>query len=100
MECAIPTGNPQWPCAIVDLAHPTLLIAIEVDGSSHHTSKQKNRDKRKSQMLTALGWVVLRFWNAEITRDLDRVLDAIHQVVTACPTPTQGQLGALVDHAG
>jgi len=100
MEFAIPTGNPRWPCAIVDIAHPALLLAIEVDGQSHHTAKQRNRDKRKSQMLMELGWAVLRFWNSEITRDLDRVIDAIFQVVTARATPTQGQLGALVDHAG
>lgn len=100
MEFSVTTGDPRWPCAIVDLAYPALLIAIEVDGSSHHTAKQRNRDRRKSQMLTALGWRVLRFWNAEITRDLDRVIEAILQVVTTRATPTQGQIGALVDHAG
>ena len=83
MEYAIPTGNPCWPCAIVDLAHPTILIAIEVDGASHHTAKQKNRDRRKERMLLALGWIVLRFWNAEITNEFARVVNTVRHAVAA-----------------
>ena len=41
-------------------------------------------------MLTALGWVVIRYWNSEITRDLDRVIDDVLKVVTARAAPTPG----------
>ena len=74
VEYAIPTGNPAWKYAVVDLANPELRIAIECDGASHHTRKQRARDARKTAMLTALGWTLLRFWNAEITGDLEKVL--------------------------
>lgn len=74
VEVAIPTGNPKWKAAVVDLAHPTLRIAVECDGASHHTTKQRNRDRMKDQMLESIGWVVLRFWNSRITTDLDSVL--------------------------
>jgi hypothetical protein len=81
MEYGIPTGVPGWPCARVDLTHPALLIAIEVDGASHHTRKQRNRDRRKEGMLTAAGWIVLRFWNAEVASALDRVVAGVLRVV-------------------
>lgn len=82
-EFCVPTGQRSWPCARVDLAEPTLKIAIEVDGASHHTLKQRNRDARKSAMLTALGWTVLRFWNSEIDQQLPPVLARVHAAVQA-----------------
>ena len=77
MEYPIRTGNPSWPVAVVDLAEPELKIAIECDGRSHYSRKQRNRDTRKTAMLAALGWTVLRFWNSQITGDLVAVLDTI-----------------------
>lgn len=78
MEYPIPTGNRSWPAAVVDLANPELRIAIECDGASHRTRKQKNRDARKQTMLAALGWTLLRFWNGQITGNLPEVLATIH----------------------
>ena len=77
MEHPIRTGNPSWPVAVVDLAEPKLKIAIECDGRSHYSRKQRNRDTRKTTMLAALGWTVLRFWNSQITGGLAAVLDTI-----------------------
>src|SRR5262249_32797068 len=53
-EVAIPTGNPKWRAALVDLANTELKIAVECDGESHHTKRQKTRDRLKDQMLHAL----------------------------------------------
>ena len=75
MEYPIRAGNPSWTVAVVDLAEPQSKIAIECDGRSHYTRKQRNRDARKTAMLTALGWTVLRFWNSQITGDLAATLD-------------------------
>lgn len=80
MEHAVATGNPKWKAAVVDLAEPSLKIAIECDGASHHTKKQKNRDRKKAQMLEALGWVVLRFWNSRVDNELDQVLQEIRAI--------------------
>jgi hypothetical protein len=77
MEHPIPTGNPHWRAAMVDIAHPERKIAIEVDGNSHHSKKQKNRDKRKAAMLAEQGWTLLRFWNSEVDESLDEVLATI-----------------------
>ncbi len=82
-EYSIPTGNSSWRSATVDIACPSLKIAVECDGASHHSRKQKNRDVRKEAMLSALGWTVLRFWNAEIDEHLESVLEGIRAAVVA-----------------
>ena len=92
-ERAIATGDPTWPCAIVDLAHPTLPIAVEVDGASHRTTKQMVRDTRKAALLARLGWVVLRVWNAEVGGDLEGVVAAIRHVEMAMADATADRTG-------
>ena len=61
----------------VDLALPELKIAVEVDGASHRTKKWKFLDKRKTEVLNALGWIVLRFWNEEVETDINMVMTKI-----------------------
>tara|TARA_Y100000296_G_C5059076_1_gene198834 strand:- start:118 stop:681 length:564 start_codon:yes stop_codon:yes gene_type:complete len=66
-EYAISLGKRQqgFPtCYKVDLANLDLKIAIEVDGTSHFSRKEK--DKKKDAKLASLGWKVLRFWNKDI----------------------------------
>jgi very-short-patch-repair endonuclease len=58
----------------VDIANPTLMIAIEVDGRSHQTLARKSQDRKKEQLLSGLGWRILRFTNQEI-------LDHLHECV-------------------
>jgi len=67
----------------VDIAIPSLKLAIEVDGLSHMKRREKERDARKEQVLKARGWVMLRFWNAEILGDLASVLARIQAAITA-----------------
>ena len=76
-EVAIPTGNPQWHAAVVDLANVELKVAIECDGLTHRTNRQQNRDRIKEQMLGALGWLVLRFSNETIMEQTEWVLQQI-----------------------
>ena len=66
-EFSISLGKRQqgFPtCYKVDIGHPGLKIAIEVDGNSHYSRKEK--DKKKDVKLASLGWTVLRFWNKDI----------------------------------
>ncbi len=89
-ERAIATGDPAWRCAIVDIAHPTLSIAVEVDGASHHTIKQRTRDARKVALLARVGWTVVRVWNAEVHEDLAGVVAAIRHVERAWADASDG----------
>jgi very-short-patch-repair endonuclease len=50
------------PIKRADGAYPRLLIALEADGYEWHSAKAEwLRDRRQQNLLTAMGWVVLRF---------------------------------------
>jgi very-short-patch-repair endonuclease/endogenous inhibitor of DNA gyrase (YacG/DUF329 family) len=81
-ELGIGNHATNWKVLVVDIGHPDWKIAIEVDGHSHQTKKQKNRDALKEKYLLELGWTLIRLWNSEVDRDVwgcvERVL-ALHQ---------------------
>jgi very-short-patch-repair endonuclease len=56
---------------IVDFVCLEAAVAVEVDGEAH--AEQAERDARRDAYLRARGLRVLRFWNAEVELDLDRV---------------------------
>jgi len=68
-EFAVKTKKPRGsgfpPVYKVDIANPTAMVAIEVDGFSHTSLDRKARDAKKTALLESLGWTVLRFSNAE-----------------------------------
>ena len=61
----------------LDLAYPALKLGIEVDGLSHCLVARKAQDLKKVEKLTSLGWIVLRFSNAQVTQQTDEVLSTI-----------------------
>lgn len=72
-EVSIPIKMPGWgfPKAYkVDIGNEVLKIAVEVDGNSHRTLKGREKDRKKDFALGMLGWTVLRFWNHQVTDDL------------------------------
>lgn len=89
MEYAIATAPvagqfPSLPhCYKVDLADPSHKLAIEVDGQSHQLKKWRYLDKRKTAVLNALGWSVLRFSNQQVLEDLPAVLAHIHAYIAS-----------------
>ena len=66
---------------IVDFVCIEKMLIIEVDGSQHNESQQKNYDQNRTEFLKKLGYTVLRFWNNEIHSQFDSVLGRIHQHV-------------------
>jgi hypothetical protein len=85
MEYAIPTQAVKHRfkslpnCYKVDIADPARRLAIEIDGATHNTKKWRFLDKRKTEVLNALGWSVLRFSNQRVDSDLDSVLEEIRE---------------------
>ena len=83
MEYAIPTGPVKHQFKSlpnsykVDVADPSQKLVIEIDGWTHNTKKWKFLDKRKTEVLNALGWSVLRFSNQRVDSDLEAVLKEI-----------------------
>lgn len=84
MEYAIETAPvagrfPSLPrCYKVDIADPETRIAIEVDGRTHQLRKWKFFDRRKTEVLCALGWQVVRFTNDEVLTDLWGVVERVN----------------------
>jgi len=53
---------------LLDLAYPTLLLALEYDGAHHLTPERALRDLRRQAYLSAAGWEVLRFAAKDVFR--------------------------------
>lgn len=65
----------QMPIAgyVADFAAPGHKLIIELDGSQHGEPRGLIADRERDRLLAELGWTVLRFWNAEVTEDIDGV---------------------------
>ena len=63
---------------VADFAALRARLIVEVDGPSHAEPEQIERDARRTRFLTAEGYRVIRFWNADIREDMDSVLDTIY----------------------
>ena len=66
----------QFPVSgfYADFACREAMLIVEVDGSQHAESES---DKRRSAVLEAQGFDVLRFWNNDVLKETDNVLTAI-----------------------
>jgi len=58
-------------------------ILIEVDGGQHGLAHESQRDA----FFASQGYRVLRFWNSDIDRNLEGVMERILSELTT-PTPT------------
>lgn len=89
MEHPIPTSSVRHlfpslpPCYKVDVACPASCLAVEIDGASHKLKKWKFLDARKTEVLNALGWRVLRFSNEQVRSDLTGVVATIQSCMTS-----------------
>ena len=59
---------------IVDFCCLPLGLVIEADGSQHAGSKS---DEQRDAWLSEQGYRVLRFWNADIQRNFEGVMETI-----------------------
>src|SRR5262249_19465057 len=60
---------------VVDFCCPDARLVIELDGGQHATRTKE--DEARTRDLEASGYLVLRFWNNEVMRNLEGVLEAI-----------------------
>ena len=70
----------QYPLAgyILDFyCHPAKL-AIELDGGGHNSDEQQFYDRERTKVLEGAGILVIRFWNHEVLKDLENVLEVIY----------------------
>lgn len=62
---------------IVDFCCKEAGLVVEIDGGQHARATQA--DARRTTVLRGWGYRVLRFWNPEVTSNLDAVLERIRQ---------------------
>ena len=62
---------------VVDFACLKASVVIEIDGGGHSRDDVAAADRRRDARLRELGFEVLRFWNVEVTRETEAVLDRI-----------------------
>jgi very-short-patch-repair endonuclease len=62
----------QMPIAgyIVDFACPSHRLIVELDGSQHGADDNVRYDKERTSRLQLDGWIVLRFWNDDVLKDI------------------------------
>ena len=75
----------QTPIAsyVVDFCCEASRLIIELDGGQHALIKEQ--DAKRTEDLEARGYIVLRFWNNDVLRNIDGVLETI--VATASHVP-------------
>jgi adenine-specific DNA-methyltransferase len=82
---------------IADFVCLDAKLVIEVDGGQH--SDNAANDARRTALMEAQGFRVIRFWNDEVLGNTDGVLDTIRLRLAdppPKPTPTKGEGIALV----
>ncbi len=48
------------------------MLVIEVDGSQHVDSPH---DAKRDKFMRSSGWAILRFWNVDVLREMEAVLE-------------------------
>lgn len=71
---------------IVDFVCLEKNLVIEVDGEYHNTAKQKEADELRTQILTEIGFKVIRFTNEHVIGDIDHVLNHIEKHLKSLPS--------------
>ena len=57
---------------ISDFCSPKAKLIIELDGSQH--LEQEEYDNERTKYLESLGYKVIRFWNNDVTNNIDGVI--------------------------
>jgi len=70
---------------IVDFICVECGLVIELDGGQHAEPQHKEEDCRRTAYLESLGLQVMRFWNEEVLRETEMVLERIYDALTADP---------------
>jgi very-short-patch-repair endonuclease len=62
---------------VVDFACRERKLIVEVDGATHGSNEEVQRDNRRSAYLDAAGWRIHRCWNDDVYINLNGVCDSI-----------------------
>lgn len=72
---------------VVDFCCHSARLVIEVDGGQHSRDGDLAYDAKRTAVLEAQGYRVLRFSNAAVMREIDSVLDTIFMALADAEAP-------------
>jgi len=72
---------------IVDFYCPQLKLAIEIDGATHGTEDELERDKTKEDFLISLGVKLKRYLNVELKNCPEGVLEDLEYYIKSITSP-------------
>jgi very-short-patch-repair endonuclease len=62
-------------------------LVVELDGGQHCEDSHAAHDERRTEFLRQAGFVVLRFWNNDVTGNIDGLLETISATLATLPSP-------------
>ncbi len=71
---------------IADFVCVDAWLIVELDGGHHNRDSVAERDRRRTADLGGRHYLVVRFWNHEVTTQLDSVCDTILNLVQGAPS--------------
>ncbi len=71
-----PIGN-----FFADLCCLKAQVVVELDGGQHADEAQAAHDRGRTAYMTSRGFTVMRFWNEEILKEPERVLEQIYEAL-------------------
>lgn len=73
----------------IDLAVPSLKIAVEIDGRFHGSAQQQRSDSEKNNYLIAAGWRCLRYPASSVLtlKRRERIVEQIKRVMYGVHIP-------------
>ena len=72
---------------VVDFVSFEKKLIIEIDGGQHNIEVNKANDEVRTEWLESQGFRVIRFWNNEVSSNLDGVITQIQKVIEEHPLP-------------
>src|SRR6266850_4015137 len=63
---------------VVDFFCPAKRLIIELDGGHHNEDDAFRRDQERQAWLEQEGYRVVRFWNSDVTSNLNAVMERIY----------------------
>ena len=79
----------QYPIGpyIADFACLEIGLVVEIDGGQH--AERADDDAKRTKFIEAQGYKVLRFWNHDVLRETEAVLNVILNVLNGLSSPAR-----------
>jgi very-short-patch-repair endonuclease len=82
---------------VVDFVAFEQKIVVEADGGQH---AEAAKDQKRDTDLAARGFRILRFWNHDILKNPEGVLEALNEALKDSPSPAPRFARATLSHQG